>query len=200
MKYKKYIVRIGQHPWLTGAVRFSLARFNGGNDCLKEVVRTKVGYIAPRPYEKLDLNAKNSSSSQPLSSKYRFVAMEMWTSVDYSIHFVVSGDGHERIAFLDGGKTVGQRLDEIKAWFLKCDAFEGQSLIISGIIKQNRSGSSHSGLTNVNFEFYEPPVGERAIHRPNAIRDLLPRLTQYELEARRAYMAGEPLPPLIPGS
>ena len=195
MKYAKYVSLVEQHPWLSEAIRFCLCRFTtGSNGNMKEIVRTKIGFVAPRPYNSLALLGKDASSSQTLPSPYKYAVLEKWSSVNYSVHFQISGDAHERIVFPDGGRTVVQLMEEVKEWFLKCESFKDQTMVILGIIKQSRSGSSHTGLTNVNIEFYEPPVGQRAIHYPSKATPKAPD------EAARAYVDGTPMPPIIPGT
>ncbi|MDR3558415.1 MAG: hypothetical protein P4L61_02690 [Candidatus Pacebacteria bacterium] len=152
------------HPWLRYALRLSICGDIGGGSDFKTIVLTKVRSIVPLSYGSLPMDGKDSSTAQsPSDSPDRYLVIEMRKRVRYSIHFKLSGDGRERIAFLNDGKTVGESLAEIRAWFLTCESLQGQTVAVSGIIKESRESSSRTGLLNVDYELYEPVTGERAV-------------------------------------
>jgi len=197
MKWNKYQQQTAQYPWLNQVLGFNFWN-HWAHKTAKEIVKKHVGYIAFRPFASLDMKATTTSTSNILpDARYQHVQMEMYTRCDYSIYATVVGDEHERIKFTDDGTTVEQCIDAYKEWFVKCDVFKDRRLLLTRVIKRTISGSSYTGLTNVNFEIYEFPIGERVVVHP--VQTPEPQIDPYDREVMTAYVSGTPMPPIRPG-
>ncbi len=164
---------------------------------LKEFVQTKVSFIAFRPFEKLDLSEKYSSSSVPLESRYVHVEMERYKAVEYQLIFHVEGqcDG-TRLRYVSddvGDGSIQAHIDDITKWFEGCEVFHGKHLIWERVVKRTVSGSSHTGLTEMSLEIYPFPQFYR-------FRPIPRKLSPPKDPARIAYLTGAPMPPIIPSS
>jgi len=156
MKWAKFVALRAQYPFIAGDLCF-----RGTLRSDKEFIRTKVGFIAFRPFEKLDLSAKHSSSGTPLKSKYRHVRMECWEAVDYDIRFHVEGeDEGTRLRYVTtdvGDGSIQAHIDAVIEWFNNCEAFRGKQLIWERVVKRTTSGSGYIGLSKMSLEIYEFP-------------------------------------------
>ena len=155
MKWSKFLQLCARHP-------FIVSDLNWGGEANKEFVRTKVGFIACRPFESLDLSTKESSSSTPLKSEYRFVKMECYKVTQYELYFHVEGEGRgTRLRYVGpniGDGSIQAHIDEIIDWFEDCEVFRGKQLIWERVIKRTMSGSSYAGMTQMNLEIYLFPL------------------------------------------
>jgi hypothetical protein len=198
MKWNKFMALQSQYPFLANDLSW-----RGVLRDTKEFVRKKIGYIAFRPFETLDLTSKATSSITVLKSAFRYTQMESYTSVEYQISFHVEGEGkHEGGSGVDrlryvtsevGDGSIQAHIDDVTAWFTSCEAFNGKQLIWERVVKRTVSGSSHVGLSNMNLEIYVFPRFYR-------FRSLPRTLPPPPSRARLAYLRGEPMPPLIPGT
>lgn len=191
MKWKKFRELQAQYPFLAHDLNW-----RGVLRDTKEFVRTKVGFIAFRPFEKLDLSAKHSSSSTPLKSDYVHVKMECYRAVEYQLSFHVEGEGDgTRLRYVTtdiGDGSIQAHIDDVTRWFEGCEVFRGKQLIWERIVKRTVSGSSHAGLTDMSLEIYLFPRFYR--FKPMPRTPLPPPDPAY-----MAYINGEPMPPIVPG-
>ncbi len=191
MKWSKFQELTAKHPFLTHDLTW-----RGASKTNKEFIRTKVGFIAPRPFEKLDLASKATSSGTPLSSKYVHAQMESYKAVSYQISFHIEDEPEaSRLRYITsdvGDGSIQAHIDDITTWFESCDAFRGKQIIWERVVRRTVSGSSFVGLSSMNLEFYLFPKFYRfrtiPIDRP---------VTN---PARYAYFTGGEMPPIIPGS
>lgn len=161
MKWKKFVELRARYPFVESDVLQS----SGYVSDIREFVRQKVGFIAFRPFEKLDLTTKPSWSDMPLKSEYAFVKMASYQAVEYSLIFHVEGekpgsrlrDIHNDV----GDGSIQAHIDHIMEWFNGCEVFNGKQLIWERVIRRTRSGSSHVGLTEVNLEIFLFPPNYR---------------------------------------
>lgn len=181
MKYKKFLDLNNQYP--------SLARdlsWRGVLRNLKEFVKKKVGFIAYRPFEKLDLTAKEESIASPL---------KCYKLTQYELHFHVEGEGEgTRLRHVSpgiGDGSIQAHIDEITKWFDGCETFRGKQLIWERAIKRTVSGSSHAGVTEMNLEIYLFPPRYRFKRM-----SLAP--TPPPDPAMIAWITGGEMPPIIP--
>lgn len=191
MKWKKFLELQTQHPYLEKDL-YGM----GGPQKRKEFVRTKVGFIAFRPFEKLDMSARYTSSGTPLKSNYVHVKMECYEATDYRIVCHVEGeeDG-TRLRYVTtdiGDGSVQAHIDDLTKWFEGCEVFRGKQLVWERVIKKTVSGSSHVGLSIMNLEIYLFPRFYR--FKPIPRERFLPADP-----ATVAYMTGATMPPIIPG-
>jgi len=138
--------------------------WTNGNRNLKEFVRTKVGFIAYRPFETINLlTARESVVSWQMKSDYEFVQMHSWKAVNYDLWFHVEGEGEStRVRFMSpdiGNGSIQAHMEEISKWFAGSQYFRGKQLIWERIVKKTKSGSSHAGTTEINFEIFLFPKG-----------------------------------------
>lgn len=130
----------------------------------REFVRTKVNYIAFRPFEKLDLSAKNSSTSTPLQGSYDIVRKVCYQEVVYEIRFHIEGGGEgTRLRYVgnDGDGSVQACIEHIVEWFEGCQTFRGKRIVWERVVKKTVCGSWHVGLSKMSLEIYEFPVNYR---------------------------------------
>jgi len=192
MKWKKFLELQAQYPFLAYDLNWRGALRNP-----KEFVRTKVGFIAFRPFKRLDLSAKYSSSGTPLKSEYVHVKMECYKSVEYQLRFHVEGeDDSIRLRYVTtdiGDGSIQAHIDDVTRWFEGCEVFRCKQLIWERVIKRTVSGSSHAGLTNMSLEIYLFPQFYR--FKP------MPRMPLPPPDpAHISYVTGAPVPPIIPGT
>jgi hypothetical protein len=192
MKWKKFLGLLAEYPFLDR----DLVWRNTADD-LKKFVCTKVGYIAFRPFEKLDLSAKYAEKSSPLPTKYQYVRMSSYEVTQYEISFHIEGEADgTRYRHVDGDRGDGSiqaHIDQLMEWFQNCEAFDGKQLIWERIIKRTVKGSSYAGITEMNLEIYLFPRAYRfrqILHQP--LRPANPSTV--------AYVTGASMPPIIPGT
>lgn len=193
MKWKKFCELQAQYPFLVDDLSWRGVLLGE----TKEFVRTKVSFIAFRPFEKPDLSAKYSSSGTPLKSNYVHVKMECYKSVEYQLSFHVEGeDDGTRLRYVAtdiGDGSIQAHIDDVTRWFESCEDFHSKQLVWERIVKRTLSGSSHTGLTNMSLEIYLFPQFYR--FRP------MPRTLFHPTDpAHVAYVNGDLLPPIIPGT
>lgn len=190
MKWKKFREIQAQYPFLSHDLNW-----RGVLRDTKEFVRTKVGFIAFRPFEKLDLFAKQSSSGTPLKSNYVHVKMECYKAVEYQLSFHVEGeDNSARLRYVTtdiGDGSIQAHIDDVTRWFEGCEVFRGKQLVWERVVKRTVRGSSHAGLTDMSLEIYLFP---RFYRFKPMTRTPLPSVNP----ATIAYMNGAPMPPIIP--
>lgn len=163
MKYGKFLDLVARYPFISHDLMWRGVLCNPKE--VKEFVRRKVGFIAFRPFEKLDLSARHLSSGTPLVSNYAHVRMECYKATEYQLSFHVEGEpGGSRGRFVstdvDDG-SIQAHIDDVTRWFESCEAFRGKRLIWERAIKRMVSGSSHVGLTEMDLEIYLFPPGYR---------------------------------------
>ena len=190
MKWNKFQEKLQKYPFLEQDLIWrSPSRFT------KEFVRTKVGYIAFRLFETLDMSAVGSSIGTPLESKYIHAKEECYHNVDYQISFHIEGeDDGARLRYVtdDEGKIgIQAHIDDIQQWFDSCFGFKDKQLVWERVIKRTTRGSSRAGLTEMNLEIYMFPQFYRFKPRPRVPLPLPD-------PAYLAYLRNEPMPPIIP--
>ncbi|HEU0080501.1 MAG TPA: hypothetical protein VFQ72_00535 [Candidatus Paceibacterota bacterium] len=192
MKWKKFCELQAQYPFLAHDLNW-----RGVLRDTKEFVRTKVGFIAFRPFEKLDLSASSSSRGTPLKSDYVHVKMECYTAVEYQLSFHVEGEGDgTRMRYVTtdiGDGSIQAHIDDVTRWFEGCEVFRGKQLVWERVVKRTVSGSSYAGLTDMSLEIYPFPRFYRFKPMP---RTPLPPSDHSHV----AYVTGAPMPPIIPGT
>ena len=192
MKWNKFQELQAQYPFLVHDLSW-----RGVMHGTKQFIRTKVGFIAFRPFEKLDLSAKYSSSFTPLKSKHVHIEMGCYKAVEYQLSFHVEGeDDGTRLRYVTtdiGDGSIQDHIDDVTKWFEGCEVFRGKQLIWERVVKRTVSGSSHAGLTEMNLEIYLFPRFYRFKPIP------MPPTRPVD-KAAIAYMNGTPLPPIIPGT
>lgn len=192
MKWEKFLELQAQYPHIEQDLSWRGVLKN-----LKEFVRTKVGFIAHRPFEKLDLQSKYWSTGEPLRSNHVNVRMERYTVTSYQIsaHVEVEAES-SRLRFVSddvGDGSIQAHIDSLLEWFQGCEVFAGKQLVFERVVKRTVNGSSLAGMTNVNLEIYLFPrhYRFRPIERPP-----LPRPDP----AMVAFLSGGPMLPIVPGS
>jgi hypothetical protein len=197
MKWKKYIERLAQFPHLADDLTW-----RGRRNDNREFIRTKVGFIAPRPFENLDLSATLSSTGTSLSSDYVHARLRCYKATEYQISFRI--EGMNDVTYLRhvdpgvGDGSIQAHIDDLTKWFKGCEAFRGKHLIWERVVKRTVSGSSYAGLTEMNLEIYLFPEFSYVKHPLCATA---PPVTQKDLDSQataHAYVRGEPMPPLVP--
>lgn len=190
MKWKKFLALQAQHPFLGHDLNW-----RGVLKDPREFVRTKVGFIAFRPFDKLNLAAKAASSSTLLKSNNVHRTMECYQAIEYQLRFHVEGEADRtRLRYVTtdvGNGSIQAHIDDVTRWFEGCEVFRGRQLIWERIVKRTLSGSSHFGLTDMSLEIYLFPRFYRFRSIPQE------RLPQPD-EAAMAYARGGEMPPIIP--
>ncbi len=192
MKWSKYLALYAQYPFLN----IDLC-WRGMLPSVKEFVRKKVGYIAFRPFEKLDLSAKYSPSSTEIKSMFVHVRTEYYTAIEYQISFHIEGESAStRSRYVDpgiGDGSIQAHIDDLIKWFEGCEVFQGKQIIWERVIKRTVSGSSYAGLTKMDIEIYLFPRNYRC--KPQSFNVSVP----IPNPATRAYVLNEEMPPLVLG-
>ena len=194
MKWKKFLDLRAEHPFL----EHYLTSFRCAPRDIKEFVRTKVSFIAFRPFERLALAVKATSSSTPLKSNFVHAKMECYEAVEYHLGFHVEGEAEgSRLRYITttdvGDGSIQAHIDDITKWFESYDGFRGKQLVWDWIVRRTMSGSSYIGLTEMSLEIYLFPRSYRFKPMP---RVPLPPPDP----AHMAYVTGAPMPPIIPGA
>jgi hypothetical protein len=199
MKYAKFREYSEKYPWLSEVIGFSLQGSILLSGVLKEVIRTKIGFITFRPFETLSMEVTESSEGSIIpDERYKHVKMERWATIRYYIYFHIRGNENpERIAFPSQNSSVGERIEELKKWYLSCEAFKDTTLVFDRVIRLTTTGSSYTGLSNANFEIYEFPLEKAGTRHPLRTPEIVPN--QLVIDANRAYMNNQPMPPIMPG-
>ena len=123
--------------------------------------------------------------------------MSSWINISYMICFHIRGaDRPERLAFPDG-ESIEKRIESLKKWYLECEAFKDTTLVFDRVVKCTITGSSYAGLTNASLEIYEFPLEKAGTRHPLRTPEVVPN--QLVIEANRAYMNNQPMPPIMPG-
>jgi hypothetical protein len=159
MKWNKFIVLQNRHPFITHDLTFRGKVMTPGE--IKEFVRTKVGFIAFRPFNKLTLNEKRHSAGTPLKSNYVHVRMECYTETAYQISFHIEGEADStRLRYVTseiGNGSIRAHLDDLVRWFVGCEAFLGKKIVWERIVSHSISGNSYAGLIQMDLEIFEFP-------------------------------------------
>lgn len=175
MKWEKFLKLINKHPFIEQDLRHK----KNISPTTKEFVKKKVGFIAFRPFESLDLSSRSSSGA---------------SAVEYQLAFRVEGE-YDKVRLRDvGTNSIQFHIDLIMLWAETCEDFLGKQLIWERIVKRTVRGSVNTGLlTGMDLEIYLFPRFYR--FRP------MPRPPSRRADPSIiAYMNGEPLPPIIPGT
>ncbi len=157
MRWKKFRKLQAQYPFLEHDLGWGCVLPK-----IKKFVRTKVDYIAFRPFDELELNAKPVSTGTPLQSDYVHVKMvEYYKTVDYHLIFHIEGEEQgARLRYVTdqiGDGSIQAHIDDVTKWFEGCELFRGKKLIWERVIKQATSGSTLMGMSNMSLEIYEFP-------------------------------------------
>jgi hypothetical protein len=192
MKWEKFRKLQAQHPHLAYDLNW-----RGVLRDEKEFVKKRIGFIAFRPFEALDLSAKYVSSSTPLKTNFIYVKMECYQAIEYQISFHVEGEDEgtrlRHVATDKGDGSIQAHIDDLTAWFEGCEEFRGKQLVWERVVKRTVSGSGHTGVSNMNLEIYPFPRHYR--FKPMSTKALRPANP-----STLAYMAGTPMPTIIPGT
>ena len=204
MKWAKFLELKEKYPFIEECIlstSFASERDRQHNrkDC-KEFVRTKIGFIAIRPFESLNLAEKGSWRSSPIAGEehLKYAKMECFESTYFQISFHVEGepDGSRgRFVYASSElSSIQDHIDEITKWFEGCEAFLGKQLIWEWIARREKSGSSHVTLSQMNVEIYLFPKFYR--FKPERRKKwTLPPVDP----ALKAYLNNERMPPIMPG-
>ncbi len=189
MKWNKFQEMMYRHPFLVDDLN-SVGIVKKGKE-IKEFVRTRVGFIAFRPFEKLDLASKTVSNGERLPSDYVYAKLERFTRVDYDLMFHHEGEpegSRGRNVFSDKGDgSIQAHIDDVTKQFETLEHYRGKQLIWDRVIKRTLHGSSHMPA-KIDLEIYLFPQGYRLKPMP---RIPVPPIDPGHL----AWMNYEPCPP-----
>lgn len=177
MKWNKFLGLQRQHPFLAQDLNW-----RGVLPNMKEFVRTKVNYIAFRPFESLDLYTGPSSGTSGTSA------------VEYQLVFHVEGE-YDNARLRDvTTDSIQAHIDMVMLLFETCEDFRGKQLIWERIVKRTVRGSVNTGLlTGMDLEIYLFPRFYR--FRP------MPKPPSRPVsQSVIAYMTGGQIPPILPGT
>lgn len=201
MKWKKFLVVSQQHPAIAHDLCWRGNPVPSGGQ-LKEFVRTKVGFIAFRPFESLDFQSRGSSTEEPLPGKYRYASIASYSAIEWLLVFHIELEkSGTRLRYVNSGYSPGRiqdHMDEIRQWHHRCEAFKGRQIIWERAVKRTVKGSSNTGLTEMNLEIYQFPPRWGFISMPSAKPVTLTAEMLRDREASRAYVHGSEFPPIIP--
>lgn len=191
MKWRKFSDLQRRHPFI-----MDYLTWNGSFCGNKEFVQERVGFIAFRPFDKLSLSEKDSSSGTSLPSEYQHVQMERYEIVQYRLVFHVEfePDGsRQRFLGTDiGDGSLQAHIDDVTEWFQNCRDFDDKQLVWERVVKYTVTGSTRRGISEMNLEIYPFP----RFYRFRAIRR---HVYQGNPSGASDLNNGE-LPPLIPGT
>lgn len=159
MKWKKFLELQARNPSLLHDLQWRVVL--AGRE-IREFVRTKVGFIAYRPFEKLDLNTKPPMDITRLDRTYACVPAESYVGVEYDLIFHYEGEAPGscgRIVTSNsmdvGDGSIQAHIDSITRWFeSNIKAFQGKRIVWERVIKRTVSGGIYTGLASMNLEIY----------------------------------------------
>lgn len=189
MKWNKFQKLQEKYSFLT----HDLCWRGNSNKKIKEFVRTKVGFIAFRLFNNLDLTSKYSLDGRVPVEPHPHLNMEVYSVAEYQISFHVEGeDEGTRLRHVDpgvGDGSIQAHIDDIQQWFDGCEFFDGKQLVWERVVKRATKGSCRGGLIEMNLEIYLFPRFYRFKPMP---------APQQADPARRAYFEEGEMPPIIP--
>ncbi len=189
MKWKKYQDLVKKYPFIKDEVQLLGIRF--GNS--KEFVKKCVEFIAFRPFASLDLGIRSTfiCQSEPGST---FFPTKRYQMVEFSILIAIGAES-ERITLDTGGNDIQTAID-LLIEFINTEE-PGKQITWKHITKKSVYGSNASDasqlVNRVIIEIYQFPPFYRATPPP-------PEAISPPSAAHLAYISGEPMPPIIPGS
>ena len=189
MKWNRFCKLKEKHPF----VSIDLRHEKNISHSTKEFVKKKVGFIAFRPFDSLDLSRKCSLICIPPTID----PSECCRSVEYHMRFHIEGeDDGIRLWFVGnhiGDGSIQANIDHVTNALELKGELRGKQLVWERVVKYIFSGSSHAGITVLNLEIYQFPRFYR--FRP------IPRTPSRPVNPSViAYMTGGPMPPIIPGT
>jgi hypothetical protein len=159
MKWKKFLEIEVKHPTL----RRDLGLNGQGQGEVKDFVRTKVDYIAFRPFESLDLLQKSSSSSDELQGLCDSISgSRTYNYVEFALgfHIRLEEDWGTRVRHVDasvGSGSIQAHIDDVLLCFEHDKKLEGKQPFWECITKRTLKGSLRHGLTSMILEIYQFP-------------------------------------------
>lgn len=180
MKWKKFCELQAKYEFLGCDLNW-----RGDLRNMKEFVRKKVNYIAFRPFESLDLSTGPSIGTSGTSA------------VEYQLVFHIEGEyDNARLRYVTahiGDGSIQAHIDDVMVCFEADENFRDKQLVWERVVRRTVSGSSNTGLTSMSLEIYLfprfyrfRPIQRKPLRRANA--------------SYIAYINGDPLPPIIPGT
>lgn len=158
MKWKNFRDLSARYPYLAHDIKW---RITLAASDVKQFVRTKVDYIAFRPFSTLDLSSKDTRHSTPLTHDDNGVSMESYVVIEYQLFFHAEGeDDIPRSRYLSsdiGDGSIQAHIDDVSKWFERCGEYRDLQLIWDRVVKRVVRGSSYTGLTSMSLEIYPFP-------------------------------------------
>lgn len=183
MKMKNYLRLVQRHPFVAD----DMTRIFGNDP--RERVRTEVEYIAFRPFETLDLNAK----STPLHKFTNTGVDEHYEHVTYCLVYHVEDESageHQMYAVFNSFSIEGQ-IESIMRMFEGHAEYATKQMVWERVIKRVTRGTHATSVQRNTFEVYLFPQHYR-------FRPIDCRPAPCADRAHMAYLTDGPFPPIIP--
>jgi len=162
MKWNKFVGIFTDYPWLQmhlgspGLVSLPLnVPAEEARRQLKEFVRTQLDYIAFRPFDQLDLSARNGDNYERVPHpKYRNVAFYRGESTDYTIRLHIEGPDRpfERARYVDA--TIQDAVGGLVRWHGEYWALRNCPLRLGAVVKCVSRGNDVTQFRRQHLEVY----------------------------------------------
>ncbi len=192
MKWKKYRDLQVKCPFIADDLCWGFIYPN-----TKDFVRTRISFIAFRPFESLDLSAKQTST-RSLGGDCTSSEIPCCKTVDYKVVFHVQFEENATRLFQvtddKGDGSIQAHIDDVTTWFDSQEEFVGKQLVWDRVVKRtaNRVLQTRQ-ITNMSLEIYLFPKFYR--FKPMPSRPYSPPNPEYD-----AWVKEKPLPPILPGT
>lgn len=126
---------------------------------LREYIRTRVNYVAFRPFALLDLASTNVEDFKEMpNSEYRNVRFWMGWSVRHVLRFHIEGPDKpfERIRYIE--TSIADSIRHLVEWHGECWAKQNCELKLDAIVKVTSYSNDIAKFGRQEFEVYKFPV------------------------------------------
>jgi|GEM_PF-7100046 hypothetical protein len=209
MKWQKFRKLQERHSWILSVLGFD--DLVGHPKVSESEVRArirrfatgKLDYIAFRPFDGLDLqkvrnDGRNTFVHAAVTEKYLGGDPECWYKESWQIFWHLADRTENQQGDLVEWKSLGQKIEETKKWWLDHIRIDPVSLTLDRIVKVASSGRGDD-TTKVSVEIYNFEPQNRWVFwpPPPAPKTLTPDEV-HEAEQHRRYVTGEPMLPIMP--
>lgn len=159
MKWNKFVQKREQYPWIGFYLRPYSIQTESDSKILREVIRTKLRYIAERPIEELTFEERDNlkHGQIPVESRYSWLVPENWDKVSYYVLAHIEGENFgSRIKSLhdsdDKSRTISEAIDSYYKWHSLYWALQGKDIIFDAIVRVSDSGNNIRGMVGYSIE------------------------------------------------
>lgn len=211
MQWSKYRALQELHPWLIEAIDpfQRLSKYGSPNErsngVIREFVRSKLEFVAFRPFERIDLRKVIETwdeSNDPFVCDPHFGGnLNHSLDVEWMLTVCVASDGRQvtHVLSLKDGESISDQLASIDTMYRRTwpkGVTVSWVALVRSVAESYRSGDD-SRLAALRIEIFSFPSGFDSRPIPDST-DIAQ--SAGDRVAHRAFMRGTLMPPLIPGT